>query len=107
MPFYELRRYYILPGKMDEWIEFFEQVILPFQVGKGMVVSGIYRGEDDDSCFVWTRRFEDEADRERLYAAVYEDPAWKNEIGPKIPDMMDRSKIQVTRLTPSPKSVAQ
>lgn len=102
-----MRRYFILPGKMDEWLSFFHETILPFQVGKGMVVSGIYRGEDDDSCFVWTRRFESEADRERIYAAVYESDEWKSDIGPKIPSMMDRSKIEVVRLTPTSASVAQ
>ena len=107
MAFYELRQYFILPGKMDQWIDFFENVILPFQVSKGMVVSGIYRGEEDDSCFIWTRRFESEEHREKIYAAVYDSEEWKTNIGPKIPEMMDRSKIQVTRLTPSPRSVAQ
>ncbi len=107
MAFYELRRYFILPGKMDEWVEFFEQVILPFQVSKGMVVTGIYRGEGDDSCFVWTRRFESEEQREQVYAAVYESDRWKNEIGPKIPEMMDREQIQVTRLVPTSMSTVR
>ena len=107
MAFYELRRYYILPGKMDEWLTFFHETILPFQTARGMVVSGIYRGEEDDSCFVWTRRFESEAERERIYEAVYQSEEWKTNIGLKIPTMMDRSKIEVVRLTPTSGSVAQ
>ena len=50
------------------------------------------------------RRFESEAQREKLYEAVYESDRWKNEILPLITEVMDRSAIQVTRLVPTPKS---
>ncbi len=40
MAFYELRQYPVLPGKMNEWVEFMEQEIIPFQVSKGMVITG-------------------------------------------------------------------
>ena len=42
--FYELRQYNIKPGCMDEWVEFMEQEIVPFQISKGMVITGMYRG---------------------------------------------------------------
>ena len=48
-----------------------------------------------------------EEEREKLYAAVYESDNWVNEIGPKIPEMMDRSKIVVRRLEASSRSVIQ
>ena len=64
MAFYELRQYKILPGRMDDWLELMEQEIIPFQVAKGMVITGSYRGEDDDSVYVWMRRFESEEQRE-------------------------------------------
>ena len=98
MAFYELRQYKILPGKMDAWVELMESEIIPFQTAQGMVITGSYRGEEDDSVYVWTRRFADEAEREALYAAVYESDRWKNDIGPKIPDLMDPSAIQVLSL---------
>ena len=44
--FLELRQYKILPGKMDEWVEFMEGTIIPFQVARGMVITGSYRGEE-------------------------------------------------------------
>ena len=47
--FYELRQYKILPGKMDEWVRFMEEKIIPFQVTQGMVITGSFRGEADDS----------------------------------------------------------
>lgn len=107
MAFHELRQYKILPGKIDDWVTFMETVIIPFQVSKGMVITGSYRGESDDSIYVWTRRFESEQEREALYKAVYESDTWKDEIGPKIPDMMDPSGINVTRIVATPKSPAQ
>lgn len=100
--FYELRQYKIKPGKMATWVEFMEETIIPFQTECGMEITGSYRGEDDDSVYVWTRRFESEAQREALYAAVYESDRWKNDIGPQIGDLMDRSAIQVTRIVPTP-----
>jgi hypothetical protein len=107
MAFYELRQYKILPGKMDDWIEFMETEIIPFQISQGMVITGSYRGEEDDSVYIWLRRFESEAQREEVYAAVYESDHWKTVIGPRVPDHIDREAIQVTRIVPTPKSTAQ
>ena len=92
---------------MDEWIQFMEEEILPFQISKGMVVTGSYRGEEDDSIYVWMRRFESEEQREQLYKAVYESDEWKEKIAPRVPELNDRSAAQVTRIVPTPKSVAQ
>ena len=105
MAFYELRRYRVRPGKMDEWVRCMEEVIIPFQVARGMVIAGSFRGEEDDSTYVWLRRFESEAAREKLYAAVYESDEWKREIGPQVGELIDRSAIEVTRLVATPKSV--
>jgi len=58
MAFYELRQYKVLPGKIDEWVKIMEQEIIPFQVSKGMVICGSFRGETDNSVYVWLRRFE-------------------------------------------------
>lgn len=107
MPFYELRQYQILPGKMDEWVDFMESVIIPFQVSKGMVITSSFRHETDESIFVWMRRFESEEQRAELYAAVYESSHWKENIAPRTPEMLDRSAMQVMRIVPTPKSPAQ
>ncbi len=105
--FYEIRQYRILPGKMEEWLQVMDQEIIPFQVACGMVITGSFRGEADDSVYVWMRRFESETDRERLYAKVYESETWKNDIGPRVGELIDRDAIQVTRVVPTPLSVAQ
>lgn len=107
MAFYELRRYKIHPGKMDDWVRFMEEEILPFQIAKGMVVTGSYRAENEETTYIWMRRFENEEQREKLYEAVYDSAYWKETIGPQVPDFVDRSDIQVTRIVPTPKSVAQ
>ena len=107
MAFYELRQYKILPGKMDDWVRYMEEVIIPFQVAQGMVITGSFRGEKDDTAYFWTRRFENDEECKALYEAVYESDTWKNEIGPRIPEMMDRSGINVQRILPTPKSTTQ
>ena len=84
-----------------------EEEIVPFQTKMGMVVIGNFIGEEDESVYVWIRRFESEAERERLYAAVYESETWKNEIAPRIPEILDREKAVITRLTATPRSVIQ
>lgn len=107
MAFYELRQYKVLPGRMDAFVRLMEEEIIPFQVAQGMVITGMFRGEADDSVFVWLRRFESEAQRAELYAKVYESEFWKTRMAPRIPEYLDRSAIVVTRIVPTPKSVAQ
>ena len=105
MAFYELRRYRVVPGKMDEWVRYMEEVIIPFQVTRGMVIAGSFRGEEEESTYVWLRRFESEAERQRLYAAVYESTEWEQSISPRVGELIDRSAIEVTRLVATPRSV--
>src|SRR3954451_2965052 len=107
MAFYELRQYHVRPGKMAEWLKVMEQEIIPFQVSKGMVITGSFRGETDQSVYVWLRRFESEEQREALYTAVYESDYWKKEIAPRVPEYLDRSAIVVTRIVATPKSTVQ
>lgn len=107
MAFYELREYKIHPGKMNEWVEYMEQTIIPFQVAKGMVINGSYRDEEDDTAYFWTRRFNSEKECKALYEAVYASDEWKNVIGPKIPEMLDIDGIKVRRITPTAKSTTQ
>ena len=107
MAFYELRQYKVLPGKLQSWVEIMEQEIIPFQISKGMVITGSFHGETDSSVYIWLRRFESEEQRVALYAAVYESDYWKTQIAPRVPEHLDRSAIVVTRIVPTAKSVAQ
>jgi hypothetical protein len=102
---FELRQYRLLPGQRDRWVKFMEEVLIPFQVSKGMVIAGSFVGEEDPDLYVWIRRFENEAERERLYRDVYESDHWKNVIAPEVSEMLDRPKMVITRLSPTPRSV--
>ena len=102
---FELRTYYTKPGQRARWVQFMEETIIPFQISKGMVVVGSFVGETDENIYVWIRRFADEAERERLYKAVYETDYWRQEVAPQAGEMLDRSQTVVTRLNPTPKSV--
>jgi hypothetical protein len=107
MAFYELRQYHVRPGKTAAWLKLMEGEIIPFQVAQGMVICGSFNGEKDESVYVWIRRFESEAQREQLYKAVYDTDFWKTKIGPQIPDLLDRGKMVVTRIVPTPRSTMQ
>lgn len=107
MAFYELRQYKVRRGKMKEWLKIMEDEIIPFQISKGMVITGSFRGETDDSVYVWIRRFKTEAERKKLYKAVYESDTWKNDIAPRIPKLLDREKAVIQRIVPTKLSTAQ
>ena len=105
--FYELRQYKIFPGKMDDWIDYMESVVIPYQVARGMVITGSFRGDTDDTVYIWMRRFNSEEERQQLYEAVYESEEWESTIGPRVGELIDRSAIHVTRIVPTPHSVTQ
>ena len=107
MAFFELRQYKILPGKMAEWLDFMQNSIIPFQVSKGMVICASFQGEEDDSVYVWIRRFESEEQRVKLYADVYQSDYWKNDVTPKVSELIDREAIQVQRITATRMSILQ
>lgn len=107
MAFYELRQYEIRPGKMAEWLKLMEEEIIPFQTAQGMVISGSFRGEEDDSVYIWIRRFENEAERERLYEAVYKSEHWLNNLTDRVGQCINRETIKVLRILPTSRSVLQ
>ena len=107
MAFYELRQYKVLEGQMDNWLKVMQEEIIPFQVSKGVVIAGSFRGEEDDSVYVWIRRFESEAEREQQYDAVYGSDYWKDDVSPRLSSMLDREAMVVSRLTPTEMSILQ
>ena len=107
MAFYELRQYKVLPGQLEGWVKMMEEEIIPFQVAKGMVITGSFHGETDPSVYIWLRRFDSEEQRVALYAAVYESDHWKTKIAPRVPEYLVRSASVVTRIIPTSKSTVQ
>ena len=106
MAFYELRQYKIQPGKMNDWIDYMEQVIIPFQTAQGMVITGSFRDEEEENAYIWTRRFMSDEACKALYTKVYKSDTWLNEIAPKVKEMID-SVVSVSRIQPTPKSPVQ
>jgi hypothetical protein len=107
LAFFELREYRIKDGRMNEWVEFMETEIIPYQVSKGMVVVGSFVAEEEEDLYIWIRRFENEEEREKLYEAVYQDPDWTDGISDRVGEIMDREQIVVTRILPTSRSVLQ
>ncbi len=103
--FFELRQYRTHQGQRENWVKFMEDEIIPFQVSQGMVIMGSFVGETEDDLYVWIRRFDSEEERERQYKAVYESDHWKQNIAPRIPEMLDPGKIVVSRLEATAKSM--
>jgi hypothetical protein len=102
---YELREYRIRKGKMKKWLKLFEEEIVPFQVAKGMVIPASFVAVKNPDLFIWMRRFASEAERARLYKKVYETERWRKDIQPKVDAVLDVSKIVMTQLTPTARSV--
>ena len=103
--FFELRQYRVRPGKMEEWVAYMEGEIIPFQCSKGMVVVGSFTAPEEEDLYIWIRRFEDEAEKKALYAAVYESDTWRNEMAPRVKELIDREKIVVTVIEPTSRSI--
>ena len=96
--FFELRTYKIYPGKMEEWLNYMEKTIIPFQVSKGMVIHGSFSVQDDDETYIWIRRFKSAEHKDNLYEAVYKSDRWINEIAPIVTTLIDRDAIVVKNL---------
>ena len=104
--FFELRQYQLRPGKRDAWVKFMDEIIIPYQMSKGMGILGSFVDEENDLYF-WLRRFENEEERKQQYAAVYENDYWQNEISPQVGDMIDREQIVVRVVKATPHSFMQ
>lgn len=102
--FYEIRRYQVRPGLRDEWVRYMEDTVIPFQVEQGMSVIASFVDEEDPDGYVWIRRFENEQERETLYAKVYQSDRWLNELSAKVGSYIFRDQIKVTRVVPTPNS---
>ena len=100
----ELRQYTALPGQRQNWVDYMEDVIIPFQREKGMTIVASFVASEDEDTYIWIRTFSSEEERKRLYAAVYDTPEWENEMAPRVHQMLDRDQIKVTLLEPTPGS---
>lgn len=97
----ELRQYYVLPGKMSEWLKLMHETILPLQEKNNIKVYASMISEEDETTYIWIRAFDSEADRKNKYQAIYQSDYWVNEVKPKIDQLLDRSKTEIKLLRPA------
>ena len=98
LAFFELRTYKIYPGKMEKWLKYMEETIIPFQVSKGMIIHGSFTVDSDKNTYVWIRRFKDKIHKEKLYKNVYESSEWLDDISPNVKKLVEIEKIVVENL---------
>ena len=98
---YELREYRIREGRMEEWVELMDRMIIPFQEEMGMTVVGSFTVPEEEGLYVWIRRFPSREARRRLYDRVYGSDTWKNEIRPAMGDMLIREEKRELLLRPT------
>jgi hypothetical protein len=92
---------------MQEFLEIMENTIIPFQLSKGMLVIGSFLDLDDEDCYIWLRRYRDEAEKQIVYDRVYGSDYWKEEIRPRISELLVREKTRVNMLSPTAASILQ
>lgn len=107
MSFFELRQYTATPGNRKALVTIMEEEVIPFQTAAGMVILGSFISEEDENTYVWIRRFKTEAERAKLYKKVYESATWKDDIGPRIMPLIDRTGINVKRILATGRSPIQ
>ena len=107
MSFFELRQYTATAGNRKALVKIMEEEVIPFQTAAGMVILASFVSEEDEDTYIWVRRFKTEAERAKLYKKVYESAAWKEDIGPRIMPLIDRTGINVKRILATPRSPMQ
>jgi NIPSNAP len=105
--FYEIRSYLTKPGRRDEWVRFMEEVVIPYQLSKGMTITASFVDDENPDHYVWLRRFNDESEREALYAATHDNQRWTGEIFPRVADLLVLDRTVVTRAVPTSASALQ
>ena len=104
--FFELRVYPLKLGKAEAFVKYMDEEIIPYQLSKGMTILASFLNDAEDT-YVWIRRFADEAEKDALYDAVYNNDYWRDDVNPKLPDLMDVAGLEVTILKATPRSFMQ
>jgi quinol monooxygenase YgiN len=72
--FYEIRTEHARAGRGAELARYMDETVIPLHQEMGMHVVGAFTVIGDENAFVWIRRFEDAADRQRILDAVHQHP---------------------------------
>jgi hypothetical protein len=104
---FELREYGLQKGYKDEFFQFLQDIIIPFQESKGMTIVACFKALEEDDKIIWIRRYKDKVQLEKLTKEVYQSDEWLNNIKPKIIHMLNPDKMKITLLEPGEKSSLQ
>jgi len=108
--FLELRKYRIFPGKMDQYVKWMEEVIIPEQTALGVGIVGSFVGQDEgeeEDVYVWIRRWDTQAQFDAFNSTYYYTDQWRNERRPMVDAMNDLDRAVVTFLEPTASSSIQ
>jgi hypothetical protein len=100
--YYEIRTEHAHAGQGSELARYFDETIVPLHQELGMQVVGTFTAIDDADAFVWIRRFEDDADRDRILETVHRDPRLKAVI--ERVSALSGGRSSTVRLAPAPGS---
>jgi hypothetical protein len=100
--FYEIRTEHARAGRGAELVRYLDEIVIPLHQEMGMHVVGAFTVIGDEDAFVWVRRFEDAADRDRVLDAVHRDPRCTAMID-AVSALVDRLE-SVVRLEPTTSS---
>ncbi len=96
----EIRRYTLVPGRRDEFVEWFESEVVPAMTAVGMRILGSFVSVDDPDVFVYVRGFVDEAERDLLTEAFYESDAWEGGMRAKALELEVDYEVELVTSTP-------
>ncbi|MEU4192438.1 NIPSNAP family protein [Kribbella sp. NPDC026611] len=100
--FYEIRTEHARAVRGTELAQLMDETVIPLHQELGMQVVGSFTVAGDEDTFLWIRRFEDDAERERVVDAVHHDPRCAAVI--KTLSTLSGGTASTLRLEPAPQS---
>jgi hypothetical protein len=92
----ELTQYRIREGGRAQWLDFFEEVFLPYQRESGLGrVLGHFLSYRDDREFVWFHGFRDADERARAATELWGSGRWKSALAPVAESLIETSRFHL------------
>lgn len=95
----EIRRYVLEPGLRDEFVEWFEEEVLPAMEEAGMRILGVFTAVDDPDVFYYLRGYDSEEERTEVTEAFYQSPVWLEGMRDKALAMERSYTVELVRST--------